>query len=688
MFSTTGLFKSIPCPERESCSVVHCIFSHELPLKAPAPVVTAAVPNAALNEHDRKRRKLDDHPRLSRTSSPVVVASAAAPSAAARNSSYKGPSSTPSVHTSTDAARQRLQTKSLQTLRKPVTPPPLQNASNTKPGLTKQTSSVPVKPKVKETLNPRKIPYDPAGHAKRTVFLKYIYEALKRLNEELKKGSHTDKEALTLDDSELIVAALEEEEQIARGNSTVYPNVIKNRLAAYKKMRTDDWIKYVMTTLSKGKPPGTEAPKFEPLDTGLLLEQECLLLDGMITDQTPLVKHGYVPVPPTEDEMTEAKAAVAASLNYEVCDRCKSRFRVFPDRREEDGALTSNGPCVYHWGRAVYPKREKTDAIKGSRETVYGCCGEFLGTKGCAELATHVFKINDVKRLGSVLPFIYTPENANPSKASNGKVPAAVTFDCEMGYTVCGFELMRLTAATWPEGLPLIDVLVRPQGAILDFNTRFSGITPEAYNSATPYNNTTKDLDSLLPPPPPGSDGSTFAADKSGALPIVDSPAAARDLLCSYITPSTPLIGHALENDLNVVRLCHPRIIDTVVLFPHPRGLPIRYGLKMLTKQRLNRDIQMGGASGHDSLEDARASGELVRFAVKERWKTLKAEGWTVKRGELMPPLPKDVPSPDEIAAEQRVLGGGAGVKRQRIEVSGGDVSSKKQNLGDWGLVE
>jgi DNA polymerase III epsilon subunit-like protein len=253
-----------------------------------------------------------------------------------------------------------------------------------------------------------------------------------------------------------------------------------------------------------------------------------------------------------------------------------------------------------------------------------------------------------------------------------------------MGYTVCGFELMRLTAVTWPEGDALIDVLVRPQGAILDFNTRFSGISPEAWNSAIPYNGTPNTLDSLLPPPPPGSELSSPAVNSTGPMPIVDSPAAARDLLCSYITPSTPLLGHALENDLNVVRLCHPRIIDTVVLFPHPRGLPIRYGLKMLTKTRLNRDIQMGGANGHDSLEDARATGELVRYAVKRRWVEMKREGWKLEDGRLMPPLPADIP-PLPQGEEEKVLGGSAGVKRQRIQIPGGENGeaglAKRQKL-------
>lgn len=683
MFSTTGLFRSIPCPEGEACVIINCIFSHDLRPKDVEPKATTTASVKSTDTHDEKRRKISDSSKPLQVKAPP--AAVLPPSVTSKDSAFKGPSVATRLETLTDRVQQKSQSKVLQTLKKTVSPPPLQNGAKPKVAT---TTTAPVKasmkPLIKESLNPRKIPYDPAGHSKRTLFLKHIHDALKRLNDEFMKGSHPDKEALSLSDEELIKAALDEEEATARGNSNVYANVIKNRLAAYKKMRTEDWVKHVLSTFpraNKSKP----VAEFELLETGLPLDQEHLFLDHMISDQTPLAPHGYVPVPPTEEEMVEAQAAVAASLNFEVCDRCKSRFRVFPDRREEDGAFTTNGPCVHHPQRPVYPRREKTDAIKGARETVYGCCQEPLGTKGCTEFETHVFKINDAKRLGSVLPFIYTPENPNPAKAPNGKVPAAVTFDCEMGYTVCGFELMRLTAATWPQGDPLIDVLVRPQGAILDFNTRWSGITSEAYSSATPYG-AQAELNSLLPPPPPGSEvPSVVAANNGGPLPIVDSPAAARDLLCSYITPSTPLIGHALENDLNVVRLCHPRIVDTVLLYPHPRGLPIRYGLKALTKQRLNRDIQMGGANGHDSLEDARASGELVRFAVKKKWEGLKAEGWTIESGLLMPPLPTDLPPLPPEETEPRVLGASAGVKRQRIQIPSGDAeesAAKRQNAG------
>jgi DNA polymerase III epsilon subunit-like protein len=649
MFSTTGLFKGIPCPEGERCNIIHCIFSHELRPQA-----------AAVSEQGTsKKRKLSED-----TEEPtkVPVASVTISSGNAANGFAANGFTTINQQKPTTPAPPP--PKIPKTLQRPVSPPPKLPAASSK--------AVSTKPVAKESLNPRMIPHDPAGHAKRTLFLKHLHAQMERLNNEVAKSSHTKKTALTMTPDELIKVALDEEEKTARENHKVYANIIKIRVAALKKMAVEEWIAHVIANIRTDlQEDQVRVPP--PIDTGLPLGLEHIVLPHLITDQTNLAKYGYVPTPPTDDEIAEAKAGVTASLNYEVCDRCKSRFRVFEERREEDGALTTNGPCTYHWAKPFTPRREKTDAIKGPKEAIYPCCQELQGTPGCTQCDTHVFKVSEGKRLASILPFINTPENRKPAKGPNGKLPDAVTFDCEMGYTVCGLELIRLTAVSWPQGHCLVDVLVRPQGTVLDLNTRWSGVTPEMYSSAVPYEEKVA-MDALLPPPPPGSSTSlNLDGPTSGPLPIVSSPAAARDLLCSFLTPSTPLIGHGIENDLNTTRLCHPTIIDTIILFPHPRGLPFRFGLKMLTNRHLKRDIQMGGAAGHDSLEDARATGDLVRFAVGQRYQRLQREGWTLIDGVLMPPLPGGPPPVEET----KVLGTRSGTKRQRIDIEQ-QGSSKK----------
>ncbi|KAI4248992.1 MAG: hypothetical protein L6R42_009120, partial [Xanthoria sp. 1 TBL-2021] len=188
-------------------------------------------------------------------------------------------------------------------------------------------------------------------------------------------------------------------------------------------------------------------------------------------------------------------------------------------------------------------------------------------------------------------------------------------------------ELVRLTATTWPDGKEVLDVLVRPLGEVLDLNSRFSGVWPEDYANAVPYDQASQQQQ-------------VTADDGTTRLRIVDSPFKARELLFKLLRLETPLIGHALENDLNAARILHPTIVDTALLFPHHRGLPLRFGLKMLMKKHLGRDIQMGGDKGHDSKEDARAAGDLVRLRVGEMWRKMRGEGWTKGDGEFYPPLP------------------------------------------------
>jgi RNA exonuclease 1 len=429
--------------------------------------------------------------------------------------------------------------------------------------------------------------------------------------------------ALHLSDNQLNKLVLEEEEQIANSNGSVYENVLKQRLVALKKMSLDDWIKTREEALAKAKQALAKArgekplkPPPEPVVTGLTSKEEVIFLSRIISPQAGLDAHGYVTKLPTEAELEDARAGLRSAGFWEACDRCNTRFQVFPDRREEDGALTTGGRCSHHWGRRVFPKRSKGDLPGPTRMS---CCNEPVGSPGCTAHDTHVFKVSDVKRLSVIMPFIETPENDKVEPHT------AVCFDCEMGYTTQGLELLRITAVSWPTHKPLLDVLVRPLGQLLDLNTRFSGVTAKQYFNAAPY-------DPENPPTDPKKIG------------IVDSPYVARDLFLKLISPQTPVLGHALENDLNTIRLIHPTIVDTVILYPHQQGLPIRNGLRNLAKIHLGLDIQQGGAAGHDSFEDAWATGELVRCRVAREWKLLKGEGWEIRDEGVFPPMPPGAP--------------------------------------------
>jgi len=372
--------------------------------------------------------------------------------------------------------------------------------------------------------------------------------------------------------------------------------------------------------LGEPNPTILQVPK--AIDTGLSPTEEATLLLDLLAKQDGLAKYGFVTAQLSTADIEKARQGVEAAQNWEQCDRCHTRFQVFPGRRAEDGALTTGGVCRYHPAKPRRPPAQN-NADRSYKESIYGCCNESVGTSvGCTTAETHVFKVSDPKRLALIMPFDSTPEN--PPLVDK---KTAVCFDCEMGYTTQGMELIRLTATSWPSGASLLDTLVRPLGEILDLNSRFSGVWPSDFTSAAL--NVSPDRPQCL-----GKEDLP-----TPTLGFASSPVVARSQLFDLIAPTTPLIGHALENDLNAVRIIHPSIVDTCILYPHPRGLPVRHGLKHLMKKHLDRDVQQDGGRGHDSAEDARSAGDLVRLKVGEMWKGMKRDGCKFVAGTLAKPL-------------------------------------------------
>ena len=609
MFASLGLFKHVSCPEQSSCAIPNCIFAHnadppDKPKKADAKdYPTDDLSRDEAKDEPRKRRRL-----ISRLESETL-----------NGSTHDSVNSTSSWLESTN---------------RPISPPPLRHMKRSQSKSSphngnetpKTTKSAPPPDKA-VSLNPRLLANPPASHSVRLQLVKMLHEQMYRLNEEVKQSDDPSKTALQLSSSELITKALEEEESRARDSHSVYANVVKLRIAKLRKMKLPEWKQERLVQIAKeaGSDALTKSNStIKDINTGLTPKQEVAFMKRLLAKQDGLEKHGYVTRRPSQADLDEARKVLEVARGWEQCDRCKARFQVFPGRRKEDGALTSGGVCTYHPAKPRKPTAtDKADKVW--KDLGYPCCKESVGTSvGCTEASTHVFKISDSKRLDLVMPFANTPENSKAETSHD-----AVCFDCEMGYTTHGLELIRLTATSW-NGDELLDILVRPLGEVLDLNSRFSGVWPKDFAGAIAQGNTLSIT--------PTSNGDTKA--QAPPLTIVDSPVIARDLLFSLLGPSTPLIGHAIENDLNAARVIHPSIIDTVLLYPHPKGLPIRFGLKMLTKKHLSRDIQMGGSEvGHDSKEDARAAGELVRWKIKESWEKMRRDGWKVEADDFVLPM-------------------------------------------------
>ena len=179
-------------------------------------------------------------------------------------------------------------------------------------------------------------------------------------------------------------------------------------------------------------------------------------------------------------------------------------------------------------------------------------------------------------------------------------------------YTTYGLELTRVTVVDTDLQV-VYDTFVRPDNEIVDYNTRFSGVT-EA------------DL-----------------ADTSISLRDVQA------VLLSMFSSDTVLIGHNLESDLLALKVIHSTVVDTSVLFPHCLGLPYKRSLRNLMADYLRQIIQDNGecwgtgtwepwgiwglqvpssdthlpaVDGHSSSEDASACMHLVIWKIREDAKT------------------------------------------------------------------
>ncbi|XP_009946496.1 PREDICTED: RNA exonuclease 1 homolog [Leptosomus discolor] len=244
-----------------------------------------------------------------------------------------------------------------------------------------------------------------------------------------------------------------------------------------------------------------------------------------------------------------------------VCCRCGEVYAV-----TSSGEHIRKEECNYHSGRVLEQK------VPGGMEKCYSCCERIVGSTGCQIGKLHVHDGRMEKLEGFVKTYVKSP----PFGGTYG----IYSLDCETCYTTHGMELTRV--AVVDANLQVVyDTLVKPDGKVLDYDTRLSGVTEDDLKNAT---TSLRDVQAILL--------DLFSAD-------------------------TVLIGHSLEKDFFALKLIHDTVVDTSTVFPHRLGLPYKRALRCLVAEYLSR-IHEGDVGGHNSRESAIACMELILWKVKK----------------------------------------------------------------------
>ncbi|KAG6459472.1 RNA exonuclease 5 [Manduca sexta] len=152
--------------------------------------------------------------------------------------------------------------------------------------------------------------------------------------------------------------------------------------------------------------------------------------------------------------------------------------------------------------------------------------------------------------------------------------------DCEMCMTDAGLELTRVSLVN-EKHESVYEALVKPYNDITNYLTRYSGITKTLLNDVSKrLEDVQRDIRDLLP---------------ADAI----------------------LVGQSLNSDLHALKMMHPYIIDTSLVYNFTGERTRKPKLKTLAKEFLNEDIQ-SGSGGHCSVEDSIASLKLVQLKLSK----------------------------------------------------------------------
>ncbi|KAI0068640.1 ribonuclease H-like protein [Artomyces pyxidatus] len=533
MFSSLGLFQSLPCPEGTHCKRHNCLFSH-------SPHVSQACVSVPYDPPPQPVASTS----ASSSTVPAKRHAPASPAPSVTSRSHAGPSEPP----------RKLQ--KVGTVRRPVAVP---TAAHTPSGV----------PVLSVNAAQSKLPI-----ATRQTMIKSLYDHFVVLYDAV----------LPTHPSLAADHALRQEQEIYnRTTKLTYRNAVITSIATLKARPPPTSVNH--PSIGTADDLKARAAAKHALSELRLTPAN---LASLILTRDELTLWNYlVEVPEEWGPGSKSPSAVGSRMQ---CERCRTPYVVRANPEDE---------CTYHWGKPLFT------TVNGERTRTYTCCSRIAGDSAGCTRGPHVFYESDVAALHARHAFTHS--------APGGALDVAA-LDCEMVYTTGGFRVARVSVVD-ARGKEVFDEIIKmDEGVeIIDYVTRFSGLTAEIYASRA-------------------------------VLPL----AGVREALGALVGADTILLGHALDNDLRALRMVHPQCVDTAMLFAHPRGWPYRRALRDLTKEYLSRSIQTGGGTvGHSSVEDSVATLDLVKWFVLNR----KTKPTMVGIG------PKDVGSAKASASGTPVIG-------------------------------
>ncbi|XP_029431290.1 apoptosis-enhancing nuclease isoform X2 [Rhinatrema bivittatum] len=272
---------------------------------------------------------------------------------------------------------------------------------------------------------------------------------------------------------------------------------------------------------------------------------------------------------------------------------------------QQRGLSTPRAEVGNHPARFGLAEASRSSALLDNSHQLYQVESQYCIRSASSSMEKHCAKLNMLKEVlacslpaaqslssqdeDSGLSMASSSATSRPSSPSPWQKPGkCVAMDCEMVGTGPGgkiSELARCSVVSY-NGDVIYDKYIKPVMPIVDYRTRWSGITKQHMKDAVPFHIAQKEILKIL----------------KGKL----------------------VVGHALHHDFHVLKYSHPRAqtrdTSKMPLLNQKAGLPLKTtaSLKTLAWKLLHKRIQ-GGKAGHSSVEDALTALELYKL-VETEW--------------------------------------------------------------------